>query len=171
MNRLNAKAICLFAVMIALYVVLSTFLHIPTGIGNTWLDMGYVVYGLMLALYGLPALIIGVVGVLLENVLFAGWISYSWIAGQVVVGLICGAVFKHTDSKWLCVIVSAFACMLSIGIVKTAIEIWMGYGTWSIKLPMNGIISIIDCITLMFGYFIARTSMLQNAVKPFLSDS
>ena len=158
----NVRTICVFGIMLALYVVLSSFLHIPTGIGNTWLDMGYIVFGFMLACAGPWAAIIGVAGVFLENVMFAGWISYSWMAGQLVIGIVCGLTYQKVGNKILVTIISVLACLAGVGFVKTAIEVALGYGVWAVKLPKNIIISLVDCVTLMVGYSLAQLPQLKK---------
>lgn len=160
--KFNVKTVCIFGVAIALWVVISSFLHIPIGIGNLWIDAGYVVYGLMLALYGVPAALIGVLGVFLENVLFTGWISYSWMAGQVIIGIACGLAFKKCKHKWIAIIVAIAATWLGIGLVKTLIEIALGYGVFAVKIVTNSLAAGLDVIPLIVGYGIAKIPAIKK---------
>lgn len=161
----KTKTVAVFGIMLALYVVVSTFAHIPIPIGHAWFDLGYVVYGLMMALYGLPAIVIGVLGVLIENVLFSGWISYSWIAGQIVIGLACGYMFKHCDNDIINSIVAAVATWVGVGFVKTIIEVAMGYGVFPVKIVNNSIYALADYIPLMVGYFLSKAKPIKDAAR------
>lgn len=161
----KTKMVAVFGIMLALYVVVSTFCHIPIPIGHAWFDLGYVVYGLMMALYGLPAMVIGVLGVLIENVLFSGWISYSWIAGQIVIGFVCGTMFKNCDNNIINLIAAAISTWLGIGLIKTCIEVSMGYGVFPVKIVNNSIYALADYIPLMVGYFLSKTKPINEAAR------
>lgn len=160
---MKTKTITIFGVALALWVVLSSFLHIPIGIGHLWIDMGYVVYGLMLALYGVPAAVIGVLGVFLENVLFTGWVSYSWMAGQLIIGLGCGYIFyKWKNKKWITYLIAAIVTWIGIGLIKTLIEIALGYGVFEVKIITNSIAAILDFIPMMIGYYLAKIPIIKK---------
>ncbi len=159
---MKTKQITIFGVAIALWVVLSSFLHVPIGIGHLWIDIGYVVYGLVLALYGPIAFIIGVAGVFLENVLFTGWISYSWMAGQLVIGLFAGYAFKNFKNKILAIIVAIIATWAGVGLVKTLIEVALGYGVFPVKIVTNSIAAALDVIPLIGGYFLASIPAIRK---------
>lgn len=161
----NVKTVAVFGVMLALYVVVSTFFHIPIPIGHAWFDLGYAVYGLMMALYGLPAIIIGVLGVFIENIMFSGWISYSWIAGQIVIGLACGYAFQHCKSDVINAIVAAVATWIGIGLVKTIIEVSLGYGVFPVKIVNNSIYAFADYIPLMVGYSLTKVKAIKSAAS------
>ena len=160
--KISTKNICMFGVAIALWVVISSFLHIPIGINNLWIDAGYIVYGMMLALFGIPAAIIGVFGVLLENLLFTGWISYSWMAGQLVIGLVCGFIFKKFKNQWLAIAAIILSTWIGIGLVKTIIEVALGYGVFPMKIVSNSIASVLDMVPLVIGYYVAKIPAIKK---------
>lgn len=163
MNKVfTTKKIATFGIAIALWVVISSFLHIPIGIGHLWIDAGYVVYGLMLALFGPAATVIGVLGVFLENVLFTGWISFSWMAGQLVIGIISGITFTKFKNQFLIIGVTVVSALLGIGLIKTLIEIALGYGVFEVKIVTNSIAAILDVIPLLVGYYLAEVPALRK---------
>lgn len=162
----NVKKVCIFGIALALWVVTSSFLHIPIGIGHLWIDVGYVVYGLMLTVFGIPATIIGVLGVFLENVLFTGWISYSWMTGQVVIGIACGYFFKKFYTKpWIAIVVAIASTWVGIGLVKTVIEIMLGYGVFPVKIVTNSIAAVLDVIPLICGFYFAKIKAINELLK------
>lgn len=166
MNKIfTTKKIATFGIAIALWVVISSFLHIPIGIGHLWIDAGYVVYGLMLALFGPAATIIGVLGVFLENVLFTGWISFSWMAGQLVIGIISGIMFTKFKNQFLIIGVTIAGALLGIGLIKTLIEIALGYGVFEVKIVTNSIAAILDVIPLLVGYYLAEVPAVRKIAE------
>lgn len=162
---MKTKTIATFGVALALYVVVSSFMHIPIGIGHLWIDLGYVVYGLMLALYGIPALIIGVLGVFIENVLFTGWISFSWMTGQLLIGVICGYVFRKINNNLTIIIVAVISTWVGIGLVKTLIEIVLGYGVFPVKILTNSVAAALDVIPLLAGYYLSKVPAIKDLNK------
>lgn len=160
--KFSIKNMCIFSSFMALYVVVSNFFHIPIGIGNLWIDMGYVVYGFMMALYGVPAVLIGVIGVFLENILFTGWISYSWMAGQLVIGIVCGFVFTKYKNRVIVIAAIILSTWVGIGLVKTIIEIALGYGIFPVKIVTNSIAAALDMIPITIGYFIASSKVFKT---------
>lgn len=149
--------------MLALYVTLSTVFHIPFPMaGNIWFDMGYIVFGLMLALFGPAAAMIGVMGVFIENMLFTGWISYSWMAGQLVIGIACGIAFWKCKKPVIPIIVAIVSGWVGIGLVKTLIEVALGYGVFPVKIVRNSIAAVADIIPLIGGYFLAKMPVIKK---------
>lgn len=77
------KKICYLAMGIAMYVVFSMAVKIPL-IGHIQTDLGYMVYGAFLSCFGIPGVVVGVVGCLVESLIFSGWVPIGWMIGQLV---------------------------------------------------------------------------------------
>lgn len=151
------KNIVNFGMLIALYVVLSEAFHIPLPLaGNKWFDLGYIVFGVAIVLYGNYGIIVGVLGVLIENILFSGFISISWMVGQVIIGIFCSYAFTKCEKVPITIIIACLSCFIGIGVVKTLIEVSLGYGIFEVKFISNTITSFADCVPLLIGYFVSK---------------
>lgn len=115
------KKICYLAMGIAMYVVFSMAVKIPL-IGHIQTDLGYMVYGAFLSCFGIPGVVVGVVGCFVESLIFSGWVPIGWMIGQLFVGLICGTLYKiiqknnyPTQLKYACYVISTII-VVTIGV-------------------------------------------------------
>ena len=90
----NTKKITFTAIGIALYVVLSMSMKIPL-IAHISLDSGYIAFALYCYHFGaIPGMIVGGVGCVLISLITTGWFPPGWFLGNLVIGLICGCLYK-----------------------------------------------------------------------------
>ncbi len=94
---LNTKRICITAMGIALFVVLSLCLQVPV-FENYYLCLGYVVMTVFCYYYGpLSGIAVGVLGVVLYCLLTSGLRGMpGWALGNLVIGVGVGVVCKFT---------------------------------------------------------------------------
>ena len=90
----NTKKITFTAIGIALYVVLSMSMKIPL-IAHISLDLGYIAFALYCYHFGaISGMIVGGVGCVLISLITTGWFPPGWFLGNLVIGLICGCLYK-----------------------------------------------------------------------------
>ncbi len=99
MNRNRSiQTIVAIGIGAAIFVVLSRFASIPTGIPNTNLETSYAVLALIALLYGpLAGLATGFIGHFLKDVLIFGSPWMSWIIASAVIGLVIGLISKRIN--------------------------------------------------------------------------
>lgn len=152
----STSKICHLGIGIALYVVLSMTLKIPI-IGHIQTDLGYVAFGAYLGMFGTPGIIVGVIGCLLESLIFSGWVPIGWMVGQAVAGyLIVIFNMDWTDenkaSHFLYYIFISYASlMIGISIVKTIIECGLYSIPLNVKFVKNFIAVAVDIIPMSVG--------------------
>ena len=150
----NTKKIALLGIGIALYFVLGMTVKIPL-ISHIQTDLGYIVFGVFLYLLGPIACVIGVLGCLLESLLISGWIPIGWMAGQFVIGIICGFAYKKIRSLPVNIVITVVAVFIGIGVIKTGIECALYSIPLLIKFPKNAIAFVADAIPMIVGLLIA----------------
>lgn len=155
--KIKTKDICTLGLGIALYVVLSATVKIPL-IGHIHTDLGYVVFGVYLMLFGMPAVVVGAIGCVFESIIFSGWFPIGWFVGQIVIGIICGASFKRAqvikDNKLrivACIAVSVVALFVGVFLIKTIVECFLYQIPLGIKAVRNGIAFIADMPPMIIG--------------------
>lgn len=117
----RTRLIAYLGVGIAVYVVLSTMVIIPI-INRIKLDLGYIIFGTYLNLFGLPATIVGVGGCIIGNLLKGGSFPLAWAVGQLFIGLSLGYLFPKTEKLYLKIIYAIISCFIGIVCIKTLIE-------------------------------------------------
>ena len=96
-NR-SIQTIVAIGIGAAIFVVLSRFASIPTGIPNTSLETSYAVLALIALLYGpLAGFATGLIGHFLKDVLIFGSPWMSWIIASAMIGLVIGLISKSTN--------------------------------------------------------------------------
>lgn len=152
------KTMCLTALGIALYVVLSMTAKIPV-IGHIGLDLGYVVLAIYAYRYGwVSGAVVGAAGCALVSLLTSGWFPPGWVLGNALIGIFCGNTYDHNDdnkSFAVNVALSGFAVFLGIVVIKTAVECVMFDIPLAVKAPKNITAALIDIITMCVGVYIA----------------
>ncbi len=93
----KTKKICLMAVGIALFVVLSLCLQVPL-FENYYLCLGYVVMAVYCYSFGtLSGTVVGFFGVVLYCLVISGMRGMpGWALGNIVIGTTLGQMFKRT---------------------------------------------------------------------------
>ncbi len=157
MNR--QRKIALLGIGIALYVVLSTVVIIPL-ISRIKLDLGYIVFGVLLEGLGPSATIVGVAGCIISNLLKGGSLPIAWAIGQAFIGLSLGYLLPRTKSLYLKLLLSIAAVFIGIAIIKTALEIWMYHWPLYAKFTSNFVAFIADGVALCIGVILAPKIVL-----------
>lgn len=159
MNR--TKKICHMALGIALYVVLAAAVKIPL-IGHIQTDLGYIVFGAYLVIFGWQAAIVGVIGCIIESMIFSGWFPIGWAVGQAFIGIMCGAWYRYTDSKPQIyknvtrISATFLTVFIGIAVIKTAIECQLYSILFEIKFAKNIIAFMADSVPMILGVFIGE---------------
>ena len=96
-NR-SIQTIVAIGIGAAIFVVLSRYASIPTGIPNTSLETSYAVLALIALLYGpLAGFATGLIGHFLKDVLIFGSPWMSWIIASAMIGLVIGLISKSIN--------------------------------------------------------------------------
>lgn len=156
MKEMNtSKKICYLAMGVAMYVVFGMTVKIPL-ISHIQTDLGYMVYGAFLNCFGVCGIIVGVLGCLIESMIFSGWIPVGWMVGQVFIGLICGVCYKGIRKRnhlkyVLYVVVTAVSVFIGVGLIKTIIECKLYGIPFEIKVVKNLVAALADTIPMAVG--------------------
>lgn len=156
--------ICLLAVGIALFVVLSLCLQVPV-FENYYLCPGYVVMAVYCYSFGtLSGTVVGFFGVILYCVVISGLRGMpGWALGNIVIGVALGLIFKATRAMKslalrifveIAVIVAATA--LGILVVKSETECLLYAQPFLIRAAKNMSAFIADCVMLVISLPICR---------------
>ncbi|MBR4471133.1 MAG: ECF transporter S component [Erysipelotrichaceae bacterium] len=144
------QKIAFLSIGIALYVVLSAFVIIPI-INRIKLDLGYIVFGLYLNAFGIPATVVGVLGCILGNLLKGGSFRIAWPIGQAFIGLSLGYLLPKTKNIWLKILYSIISVFIGIAVIKTLIEVAMYQFPLGLKFSSNLVAFIADVIPFIIG--------------------
>ena len=159
---MNTKKIAVLGVLTALYVVMSAFLKF-TLFSNIMVDLGYIVFTVALCIFGLWGTVVGVIGCALESILFSAYgFSISWVAANLVIGLICGSILKKDKSVWLKILIIIVGTAVGMLVIKTAIECYMYAIPLAVKIPKNAVAFGADAVTMILGLGFYETLKNRN---------
>lgn len=97
-NILSIKTIVAIGIGSAVFMILSRFASIPTGIPNTEIKTAYAFLALMAIIYGpIAGAAIGFIGLTLNDLTAYGSPWFSWIIASGIVGLIIGLAWKKIN--------------------------------------------------------------------------
>lgn len=147
------KKITYLGVGIALYFVMSMALNIPL-VGHMRLDCGYIVYAVYLALFGYWGIPVGVIGCFLKGYICDGWIPFTWMIGQVVIGAICACVFSRTDRKLLRIIAVILSVFLGIAIISSGLSAIIFHLPIGLKIFKGSIGAATDSLAMIVGLYL-----------------
>lgn len=153
MNK-NRK-IAFLGLGIALYAVLSAFVIIPI-INRIKLDLGYIVFGIYLNTFYIPATIVGVLGCIIGNLLKGGSFPIAWAIGQAFIGISLGYLFSKTKSTSLKILYCLISAFIGIGLIKTVIEVAMYQFPFGLKFSSNMVAYVADVIPLIIGVLLSK---------------
>ena len=153
MNR-NRK-IAFLSLGIAMYAVLSAFIVIPI-VNRIKLDLGYIVFGIYLNTFGIPATIVGVLGCIIGNMLKGGSIPIAWAIGQAFIGIALGYLLPRTEKIWLKLVWCVLATFIGMSLIKTVIEVAMYHYPVYLKFLSNTAAFVADVIPLIMGVLLNR---------------
>ncbi|MBQ6322509.1 MAG: ECF transporter S component, partial [Lachnospiraceae bacterium] len=160
----KTKKICLMAVGIALFVVLSLCLQGPV-FENYYLCLGYVVMAVYCYSFGtLSGTIVGFFGVVLYCLVISGMRGMpGWALGNIVIGTTLGQMFKRTRDMEPSVLrlliesaVIVFATALGILVVKSETERLLYSQPFLVRTAKNTSAFIADCMMLVISLPICR---------------
>lgn len=156
MNKPTVRKISGIAILTSLYVVLSAMMKIPF-IGAISLDLGYIALTVGCAMFGMWGAFIGAVGCGIESILFSPYgFSIGWFAANLIIGLGCGFVFKHTERTWKRIIAIIFFVALGILVAKTGIECFLYNIPFEVKIIKSIVAFVIDTITMIIGLAVVK---------------
>ena len=157
----NTKKITFTAIGIALYVVLSMSMKIPL-IAHISLDLGYIAFALYCYHFGaISGMIVGGVGCVLISLITTGWFPPGWFLGNLVIGVICGCLYRH-DATINNIIITIIAVAIGILGIKTVIECKLYSIPYTVKIPKNAIAFITDAIVMSAGTLFARNKTIER---------
>lgn len=115
----KTKKLCLLAVGISLFVVLSLCLQVPV-FENYYLCLGYVVMAVYCWCFGtLSGTVVGFFGVILYCLVISGLRGMpGWALGNIVIGLSLGTAFK-VCGKWKSAALRS-VCYVAVIIISSA---------------------------------------------------
>ena len=97
-KNISIKTIVAIGIGTAIFVVLSRFGSIPSGIPNTNIETSYAILAFFALLFGpIAGLAIGLIGHFLKDTLMYGTPWISWVIASGVVGLIIGFLSKNIN--------------------------------------------------------------------------
>lgn len=165
MNK--TKEICYLGIGVALYVALAALIKIPL-IGHIQTDLGYIVFGVYCVLFGHKGTIVGMIGCLIESLLFSGWVPIGWMFANMFIGFYVGTLFekRKCNNFWKYAILTILAMFIGIGFIKTVIECSLYMIPFEVKFPKNMIAFVSDAIPMLVGLWLVQklkenTSLLQ----------
>lgn len=151
--------IALTGIGIALYVVLSMVAKIPV-IAHIRLDLGYIAFAVYCYHLGtISGMIVGGAGCVLISLLTTGWFPPGWLAGNLLIGLICGLAYRRNGdacSMLANVAITIAAVVVGIVGVKTVIECVLYGIPYAVKLPKNLIAAAMDAAVMVAGVIFAQ---------------
>lgn len=168
-NKKEIYMLVLNSVLIALGVVLSSFLQIPI-YSDIRIDLSYVVIIVMCLMYnpiqaGLSAMCIA----MLESSLFTQYgFSISWATANFVVGFGISLAFMLTKTmrkNWLKHVINVGTIVVSVAIgmlfVKTIIECNLYNIPFEVKIVKNSVAFGIDTAACLLGYLAILPRLLK----------
>ena len=159
MMSLKTKKLCLMAIGIALFVVLSMCLQVPV-FENYYLCLGYVVMAVYCWSFGtLSGTVVGFFGVVLYCVVISGLRGMpGWALGNIVIGIMTGGCFRVTRSMKSAaarlvvhVVVITAACALGILGVKSLTESILYLQPMAVRIGKNFSAFVADAVMLVLS--------------------
>jgi len=149
------KKIAYLGIGIALYVVLSTMVIIPI-VNRIKLDLGYIIFGYYLKVFGYSSTIVAVAGCIISNLLKGGSFPIAWAIAQAFIAICLSYIFSKTKKTWIEIIASIIIMYIGIGLIKTFLEVLLFQLPLEAKLLSNFVAFIADTIPLIIGIFLSR---------------
>lgn len=91
------------------------------------------------------------IGCVLESLLISGWFPVGWLAGQILIGIMCGIIYKRETNKIVHIVVTILAVFVGIAVIKTIIESVLYGIPLEVKFMKNFVAFIADTIPMLIG--------------------
>ena len=155
----KTKSLCITAIGIALFVVLSLCLQIPL-FENYYLCLGYSIIAIYCYSFGInKGIAVGFFGVLLYCIIINGLRGMpGWAIGNIYICFVLGftcKISKWVDKIWARYLAITFAIIISVAIgilgIKSIIECMLYSQPFWIRTLNNIYAFIADCIVLILS--------------------
>lgn len=156
---LSTKRICIMAMGVALFVVLSLCLQVPI-FENYYLCLGYVVMTVFCYCFGpLSGMVVGGLGVVLYCMLTSGLRGMpGWAVGNLIIGLIVGITCKITlklQNQWIRHVLIGVSVIISVAIamvvVKSVIESLLYAQPILVRMAKNSYAFVADVLIMIIS--------------------
>lgn len=94
------------------------------------------------------------IGCFLKGYICDGWIPFTWMIGQVVIGVICACVFSRTDRKLLRIIAVILSVFLGIAIISSGISAIIFHLPIGLKIFKGSIGAATDSLAMIVGLYL-----------------
>lgn len=157
--KTSSKKICITAIGIALFVVLSLCLQVSV-FENYYLCLGYVIMTVFCYYFGpISGMIVGALGVVLYCLLTNGLRGMpGWAIGNLVIGLTVGLTCKITAKikiQWLRHFLIGISVVVSVAVailgVKSAVEVVLYAQPMLLRVTKNLYAFIADVVVMIFS--------------------
>ena len=174
-TRENIKWICVNAMGIALFVVLSMCLRVPV-FQNYYLCLGYIVMTVYCYSIGATSgTLVGVLGTILYCILIGGLNGLlGWALGNVLIGIVLGSIFKVTKKikngfleVLLLSIVTVIITAIGILVVKSIVDSLLFAEPFVFRVARNMSAFIADAFMIVASLPICK--ILDKQIKKMLS--
>ena len=171
----NTKKICINALGIALFVVLTMCVQVPI-FENYYICLGYIVMALYCYMFGpFSGTLVGCAGVIIYCLLTGGINGMpGWAAGNLVIGILFGLACKLTSKMnnntfRYVILVVTIVVSTAVGIigVKSLVEVVLYAHPFIIRVAKNMTAFIADIVTLIISLPICAglKPMLEKQLK------
>lgn len=172
---MSTKKICINAMGIALFVVLTLCLQVPV-FENYYLCLGYIAMAFYTYYFGTASgTLVGTIGVLIYCILTGGLRGMpGWLLGNMVIGILCGissVYIKKQNNQWMKQGTMGIAVIVStaIGIlfVKSMTEVLLYAIPFGVRVANNIFAFVADVFVLIIGFeiCIVGENIFKNIVK------
>lgn len=160
------KKVTYLGMGVALYVVLSYTVKVPL-INQIRTDFGYLVFGVFLCIFGMEGTIVGVLGCIISNLLYSGTFPIGWALGQLFIGILCGYIFRKTESTALRLVIALISVFIGIGVIKTLVESFLFSLPLAAKFIRGIVASIADAVPFLAGILLSKRIESKVAINNF----
>lgn len=173
---MSTKKICIDAMGIALFVVLTLCLQVPV-FENYYLCLGYIAMAFYTYYFGVASgTLVGVIGVFIYCILTGGLRGMpGWLLGNVVIGILCGIAsvyIKKQNNNWLkqgtMVLSVIVSTAIGILLVKSLTEVLLYGIPIGVRIANNIFAFAADVFVLLVGFGICISG--ENIFKNILGD-
>ena len=164
-SLIKTKRIVQIGIGVALYVVLSMLVNVPI-VGHVRFDAGYICFAVYLDLFGWWGIIVGVLGCFIKGYVSDGWVPFTWMVGQTIVGVSCSTVFAKTDKPFWKIAAIVVSVIVGIGIVSSVMSALIFGQSIPMKIGRGMITAAADSVPMIVGLFVSK--QLKKSGLPYI---